>query len=224
MTNLSEHDSSAHVLDAVERHQRLCRQTPNGSKFETAIQVAYNGLKTKYNSRKEAVQERMMTYDMIRFNDLSLDDVLRKVHGRAKEFDRAHPGANVLVLLFAEGKITPLFTMPYDKEPLEAMLVAQKIESLGTNHELYPLVEEIRKGVEACLQGLKELELAVSKQSIAWADEEIAKITVCRQYENNYLSAATEFGRNFAEKLFPNLTSNVKKEALETSNISENAA
>jgi hypothetical protein len=221
MINLSEHDSSAHMLDAVERHQRLCRQTPYGEKFEMAIQPFYNELKTKNNNRKNAENERMSAYDIVRLNDLIMDDLLRKVYNRSQEYDRSTPGANTLTLLFAGGKLSPILSMPYDKEPNEAYIIAQKLENLGNSHVLYPIAAEIYQSVTTCHAGLKKMEDAIRIQATTWAEEEMAKIALCRQYEKNYHNASIEYNKYFAEKLFPVIKGTVKREVAESPVMAE---
>ena len=210
MQNLHQRDSVARHLDAAERHIQLCRQNKYGEKFITNIQQAKDDLQTKQDVLKKALQDKTMAMDNIRLCDMLLDDIIRKLHGRAKEYDRDVPGQNVRMLLFPGGRLTPVISMPLNDEPNEAEQIAGKIESLGSDNPLLPIAMEIREAVEKCRQAAKEYTNSLQTISGMQTEAEIAKVALGRQYANNYFQAASEYGKNYAERLFPEIYSSYR--------------
>jgi len=222
MTSLFDRDSVSKVLDATERFIRLCQQNPDADKFEKAILSSYNNLLTKSQQLIEADKECTAAYDRVRLCDLILDDVLRKVHTSAKEYDREHPGSNTLPLLFAQGNLTPVITMPMEDEPDEASRISQKLNSFGSQHLLFVLAGEIDTAVKASRNALNAQDEATKAYYLMRTTVEITKSAVIRQYNGLYHRAASEVDSNFAERLFPQLSSMAKNGEHDNEPTSEN--
>lgn len=206
MTSLFERDSIPRVLDAAERCMRLCRQNRNADKYEKSLIPSYNDMMEKNQQRIKAGNDCTAAYDLVRLFDLNLDDCLRKVHSRSKEYDRENPGSSTLTMLFPKGNITPVITMPLDEEPDEAEQIAQKLTALGEQHPLYPLAKEIIDAVADCRKALKAQEEVTKVYYQTRTAAELSKLALIRQYNGMYFVAASEVGKSFAERLFPQLS------------------
>ena len=125
-------------------------QVPGADKYRAIILPLFNDFKSKKTALDDASKEVNAAQDMVWLNDSMLDDCLRDVQGRAKEYDRNHAGSNTQTLLFPDGNISAIITLPDKQEPDAAHGVALKITSLGESHELYPLAARIESAVTAC--------------------------------------------------------------------------
>lgn len=215
MVTLKESDSAAFMLDATDRHAHLCRQTPKGATYETNVAPAYNELKAKNDARILAEKETSKSLDLVRLADRTMDDIMRKLHNRSAEHDRDNPGAKTLTQLFPEGKLLEVTNLPYEKETDFCLVIAQKIETFGSSHALYPFVAQIQQQAQTCKAAIEGHKASIKTEAAAWADEQIAKFALMRQYNNNYYLAATDFDKAFAESLFPNIRSGKKDDKTE---------
>lgn len=211
MVRLSEDDSVPRVEDAADRHMRLCNQIPNAAKYGEKILPSYNDLMAQKAALKAAKKNLNGALDTVQLFDTGLDDLLRDVQGKAKEYDRNHPGSNTAVLIFPGGNITPIVTMSNEDEPEAAHGIALKIKSLGAEHPLYPNAALIEAAVEKCKTALLQHTAATKAVGDANTTLTISKVNLVRKYNANYFLAASDVDKNFAEKLFPKLDPPKKK-------------
>jgi hypothetical protein len=190
---------------------RLCTQVPGGEKYGTSILPSYNDMMAKKAALKAAKKNVNSALDSVILFDTGLDDILRDVQGKAEAYDRKHPGSNTATLIFPNGNITPIITMPNEDEPEAAHGIAQKIQSLGAEHELYPNAALIEAAVVKCQTALKGRIDATTAHGEADTALYISKIMLVRKYNANYFVAANDVDKNFAEKLFPKLDPPKKK-------------
>lgn len=223
MIRLSEDDSVPRVEDACERHMRLCMQMRNADKYRTTIQPLFTDFESKKTAFENAGKEVNAAQDSVWLNDSILDDVLRDVHGRTKEYDRNHPGSDTAVLLFPDGNISAVITLSDKEEPDAAHGIAQKLVSLGQSHELYPLAAKIEEAVSNCRDALAQQVSALQAAGDAKTALSISKTMLVRQYNAGYFAAANDVSKSYAEKLFPQLRSS-KKKADDTEPSSESKA
>ena len=211
MVRLSEKDSAPRVIGATERHMRLSNQSPNGEKYKNAILPPYNELVEKKSLVEEKQKEVNFAQDIVWLKDDSLDNTMRDVGGRAKEYDRNNIGSNTLNLLFPGGNVGNVITMPNKEEPDAAHGIAQKVIALGEQHELYPFAAKIEEGVANCRAALAQQVTALQNLGDAKTALAISKMSVVRQYNANYFTAASDVNKEYAEKLFPRLRPAKKK-------------
>ncbi len=211
MVRLTEKDSVPRVADATERHIRLCNQTPGGEKYKAAIELHYSDFKEKKAKLDEMQKEVNFAQDIIWLKDGVLDNTLRNIGGRAREYDRNHPGNNTLNLLFPGGGVTSVVTLPDKEEPDAAHSIAQKIIALGEQHELYSFAAKIEEEVAECRTALAQQVTALQNLGDAKTALAISKMALVRQYNANYFTAASDVNKEFAEKLFPRLRPNKRK-------------
>jgi hypothetical protein len=198
-------DASRKHLSATRRHIRLCRQF-NGTQFLVdQIQLPYSALVDKQDATLKKEEQREDRYDDLLIADNHLDDLVRLVFRRCEEHDRTMPTESVMPRVFPEGKFGHIVNMNMQQQPDTVESLAMRIEDLGKEHTLFPLAAELRKQVANSRKAIKTYEEAVKQLKTADAEEEIAKATLRRQYENNYLDARKQLGKIRAERLFPKL-------------------
>lgn len=202
---LYERDSTRKHLDATRRHQRLCRQLSGTEPLVEAIQLPYHELKNKHAATQKQEEQREDRYDDLLIADTQLDDQVRNVFRRCEEHDRATPAGAILPLIFPQEKFGPIVNMNTQQEPDTVAHLALRLESLGKEHPLFPLAKELRTLVAASRKAIAAYEASGLQVKQCQAEEEIAKATLRRQYETNYLDARKQFGKMRTERLFPKL-------------------
>lgn len=209
---LYQRDSALFMLNAVRRHQRLCRKNPGGESFIQAIVPAFSALEDRCKLLEEASHRREDAYDDILLADLDLDNTIRNVFDACKTFDRTHSEGSLVNLVFSNGTFSEIVRLPYQDEPNVADTLAVKIEKLGNTHELYPMADAIRKATANVRKAIEVHKEAIRNEKSAEAEVEIAKAGLIRAYEVNYLEARKKSGSAKADRLFPALSSRVKEE------------
>jgi hypothetical protein len=189
--------------NASRRHMKLCRQNKKGETFIDKIKPAYIDLETKGNILKQVQDDRLDANDTVRLKDLFLDDELRKLHNRSKEYDRENPGENVAKLLFPNGNISSVITTSNSKQPQLVAQITKKVKSFGSDHALYPFAKSIDIHVNECNDALAAHEECIKAVNTAKTEVELAKAELRRIYNANYFDAASKFGKSYAERLFP---------------------
>jgi hypothetical protein len=194
---------------------RLCTQNLNGQKYSNLLKLFYDDFEDKSSAYKKAAKESTFAFDTGKLRDAELDGVLRDVNGRAKEYDRNHPGSSMEEMLFPEG-LTEVVDMSDNAEPEEARSISQKIKSLGAEHVLFPFAASIDAAITACETAFAGIVTANKAEGNAKTDFEIAKLKLVKQYNDNFFIAAHDVGKAYAEKLFPKLRKPKKEEPEET--------
>ncbi|KOH46428.1 hypothetical protein [Sunxiuqinia dokdonensis] len=206
MFRLTDDDSNPRVEDAAERHMRLCDQLPGGDKYKQLILPFFDEFLLKKQVKKAARSAVNTALDATRLADRFLDDVIRKVHGRSKEYDNEHLGSNTQVFLFPNGNITSLVAAPMAESPAKAHEVSVKLVSLGAEHTLYPLAAEIDAAVDRYNEKLVSQDEAAIADGNAKTALYIAKTALVKQYNDNFHLAAVDFDKEYAERLYPKLS------------------
>ncbi|HEX3006918.1 MAG TPA: hypothetical protein VHO90_04820 [Bacteroidales bacterium] len=215
MVRLTDDDSYPRVEDASERHMRLCTQNVNGQKYSNLLKLFYDDFEEKSTAYKKAAKESTFAFDTGKLRNAELDGVLRDVNGRAKEYDRNHPGNSLEKMLFPDG-LTEVVDMPDAAEPEEARSISQKIKSLGAEHVLFPYAALLDAAITACETAFTGIVTANKAEGNAKTDFEITKLKLVKQYNDNFFIAAHDNGKFYAEKLFPKLRKPKKEEPEET--------
>jgi hypothetical protein len=193
-------------------HCKLFQQF-NGTQFLVdQIQLPYNDLLAKEAATLKKEEQREDRYDDLLVADNQLDDQVRTVFRRSEEYDRANPADASLPLIFPEGKFGHIISMNMQQEPDTVEKLALRIESLEKDHPLLPLAKELRDRVAASRKAIKAYEESIKQLKTAQAEEDIAKATLRRQYEINYLDARKQLGKTLAERLFPKLNNNSRSD------------
>ncbi len=223
MNYLKEYDSPEKVENGTMRHISLCRQTPGGEKFESLMKPVFGDFQLKRTALQMAGNNKDMATDIVYLCIGTLDDNIRKVQARAKEFDRENM-TEITAMIFPKGNISDIVNAPIRKEPDLALVIAQKIESLGNAHALYPLAAEIRAQVEKCKAAFADEAEKIKLVGQAEVEVTLAKLAVIKQYSSNYFIAAQDHGKQYAENLFPKLYTRKPKEEVPAEEDEETGA
>jgi hypothetical protein len=186
----------------TRRHIRLCGQVKGGALYAQAIQPKLDKLLQKTQALSAAEEIAENSYDDLILKDAELDDGVRTLFERSRQYDRENR-SNVSVLLFPDLTFSDIVNMPYSEELKKVSSLTQKLETLEASHELRPLAGTLQQkidGVNAVLDARTQAADAIRRCKI---DEELAKNEVRVQYEANYLDARKTLGRQTAESLFP---------------------
>jgi len=199
---LSEKQSVKVHLKIVKRHIRLVRQINGGEELATAIEPFYQELTTKAAAVMAAKDETQTKRDLLTLKDGQLDDKVRDLYEACKKFDRDHPGIGIIRKLFPEGLSKVVYTVS-EQEPTLVEKLILGIQSLGESHELAAHIAPLQTANNACKVAIDNYNAALNMQKTVEAYEAIAKIDLCRQYEQNFHTAGLKFGKAFANRLFP---------------------
>ena len=215
MQNLNERDSIAKHEDTSWRHEALSRLTEQGNKFILAIKPVREDLESKHQALKDARRNQTVAHDKVRFCDYKLDNVVRTVHFQSKKYDQENPGENIRERLFPGGNMSPVITMPMSEEPDAVELMANTLEMLGSEHPLNYLVVELRNAAAASKEAIAAYHESIKAVSEARNMVEFAKNDLRRRYARNYHEAAAEYGKDFAEMLFPDISTHYQADNAE---------
>lgn len=204
---LNTNDSASRCLNSVRRHQRLTKQVVNDEGLISQVQPEYDILQGRVQISNEKEMARENAYDDLILADRNLDDTLRTVFEKCKQYDRDHMSERVLVTVFPEETFGDIVRLPFAKEVTEVERIAVRIDSLGDGHSLSGLAEDIRAKAKLSKEAIRGVDEAIRNKKLAEADVDIAKEALIRKYEGNYLDARKKYGRNTADKLFPSIYS-----------------
>jgi hypothetical protein len=205
-----EKQSSTVHLNATHRHSRLCRQIKGGEQYATRIEPYYNELLEKQKISEKAKLDKETAYDDVILNDSDLDNSIRTLFERCKQYDRENPGRPILNELFRDGKISSIIYAPLVSGPDMVDQLLTRIAALDAGNPIHELSASIKKNIDKCKNAISIYHNFINAQKMAEAVEEIAKSNLRRQYEYNYLDIAKEFGKIYANRLFPIINSSSK--------------
>lgn len=203
---LYEKHSPGMCVRLSKRHSRLCSQVQGAESLASAIAGAIAKVQEKAAAKRAAEEERDSCYDLILFHDADLDNVIRSTASRCKEYDRENIGARTYQTIFPENTSPIIETNPAD-EPLEVQKVVTRIQSLGSDHELFPLAEKLDQAAQKVNEAVSKHLDGISGVGAADAELQIAKAELIRQYMVNIFEAEKLFGRKNANRLFPSFKS-----------------
>jgi hypothetical protein len=201
---LTDRESAALHLNTARRHQRLARRYRRDGLVGT-IEPLIADLEAKSASQAAKTFETQAAYDNVLAADADLDDAVRNLFNAGEQHDRSNPTTPALPTLFPDGGFGALIAEPLAQEPESVAALATRVDSLGAPHTLAAHAATLRTAAQDVRDALKAQNDAVRAQKSAEAEEEIAQAALRRQYEANYLDARRQWGRPFAERLFPRL-------------------
>jgi hypothetical protein len=210
------YDSLALHKRLTRRHIRLCGQVKGGAMYAQAIQPKLDKLLQTEQVSTTVGEAYENTYDDLIFKDMELDNSVRTVFERSKQYDRDN-GGNVSVLLFPDLTFSDIVNLPYSEEPKKVKDLIQKLETLEPAHELRSLIGVLQQKVDAVNAALDARQQAADNVRRCQIDEELVKGELRAQYEANYLDARKSLGKQVAESLFPKLAKRHAKEDAEIS-------
>ncbi|MDF1549755.1 MAG: hypothetical protein P1P88_18145 [Bacteroidales bacterium] len=217
---LQRHSTDVH-LSAARRHIRRCKQIKGGEPYAVKILSLDKVLQEKQKLTLQAKIEKEDAHDDVVLNDGDLDNSIRSLSDRCKQFDRENTGRPLLNQLFPGGKISGIIYAPLENEPDVAEQLLTRLDALEEGNPLKEHIVPIKTNIEKC-----RVALAASKESIkalkqAEALEEISKANLRQQYEFNYLDMVKEFGKLNAERFFPPISPAPKKKIMDADNSAD---
>jgi hypothetical protein len=214
---LYDRNSASVHLSTVKRHMRLCRQIPGAETLATAIEPCYNELVAKVAATALAVEDCDNKRDQVLLKDAILDDKVRDLMGACNKSDRDIPGQTITAQLFPDG-LSGVIYAPFETEPTDVEKLILGIRNLGRSHALSAHIEPLQTAIDACRAALTGLHEAITAEKTAEALENIAKVNLARQYEQNLYSAETKFGKRYANRFFPVIHAPAKEVVEEVKN------
>ena len=211
------HSTDTHK-NATRRHMRLCRQHKGAEKYAIAVEPLLEDLEEKNRLKEEAKLNKESAKDNVMLKDTDLDNSIRTLFDKCKAFDRDHPGRPILTQLFPDGKSSTIVFASYEEEPDMAVHLLTRLATLGPDHVLASESQKINDNIDKCRLALTAHNEAVKILKNTVANEDISKLNLEKQYEFNYLDAVKEFGKAFANRLFPIISSGKKKAVNDSDN------
>jgi hypothetical protein len=202
--------SAAMHLRMAKRHIRLCARMAATKKYIASMQQAMQHLAAQENERKTASEEREYAYDDIILCDDDINNAVRTVFEKVRQYDREHHTQS-LRILFRDGRFSDLIRMPLPSKPQEVKKIAYKIELLEDCSTLKPLADLLNEKVSASTKALAAHQKALERQKRVQALEDLAKLNLRTQYEHNWLDARKQYGASMADRLFPKVTTASRK-------------
>lgn len=213
---LTENHSNKVHKTTVKRHIRLNRQVKGADVFAAAIEPAYNAFIEAGKTCEEMEENTGFKRDTAILKDSMLDDQVRNAYDACQRYDRDNPGRPTTPLVFPKPPSTLIYAS-LETEPKEVTDLVARIKALGETHPLANQIAPLEQAVAECKAALSELTDAITDEGTAKTTLIIAKMNLRRQYEQNIYNAASTFGKEYSERLFPAIAKPSKKAAKENS-------
>jgi hypothetical protein len=211
-------NSTETLLEISQRHARLCSHTPNGEQLAIAIQSKIEDLETKHQNRLKAKKTGDNTLDDVSLAELMLENSIRTLFDHCKHLDRDNPSGSILYKIFPEGKFGPYIEKTQQQLLDAGTTLLQRLENLGTEHSLYEKATPVREKIEKLQQTLQKYDDALKIEKQLFTAEQLAKTALREQYEINYFEARKQFRKNYANRLFPQISQYKRKKPVQITN------
>jgi hypothetical protein len=199
---LHQYDSTAMHLRLGRRHVRLCGRIPGAEQFASAIQPKLDSLFAKEQERKAETEKRENAYDDVVLHDTQLDDAVRTVFERVRQYDREHK-TQTLELLFPGKVYSDIINKPLSEEPHAVNKIVVKLEGMDAGPEFREFADMLKQKTEISIDSWNRYQQTVIRCNELTAAEELLKLEVRQQYEYNWLDARKAFGVRVANSIFP---------------------
>jgi len=219
-TMIAESRSSETHESICNRHQRLCQRTKGADVLVQSIAPCIVNLSNKRIDTQKRKQYKEEMNDGVLLANSEMDDEVRTLYEKCKQYERERPGSQLVKRIFPGGKVSDITGASLKSQAMEMGQLIVRLNSLDLEHPLrgsiLPLQESITKEQEA----QRLYSEAFAQWKAAMVEENIAKAELRQQYEHNYLDAVKLFGKRFAQRLFPKLTKS--KPAIDAQTTPEN--
>ena len=217
---LSKSNSATVCLRSSLRHIRLCNRIYGDNKYSQVINPCYEALKEKYDQYELVRLDRYFANDNLYMCDHLLDNGIRTAFELCNQYERENNDAFLLDSFFQNGRFGSIIRKNHSKELNDVEQLALKFENLGDKHPLFKLAAVLRGDIRRVRKAMKEYNEAIRLEKLAFAEVDIAKEALRKQYAKNYFDAKQEKGRVKADYMFPVLSAKPKEEPVEE--VSEN--
>lgn len=202
---LSKNDSPNKVRRAVRRHLRLARRHPDTEAKTIAQRIvaplsALDEALAKAASATDAAED---AFDDWNQEDHLLDQQVRKLSFRCREWDATRPGDQTLARVFGGMAASEVTRAPRHKQPdIVAKMVVRGRELPG-GHSGLELLEDLERLAHASRNAHRAYLDAEQHVGAAGAAVAMARLVVVRAYRDNYIDIERASGAEVAEACFP---------------------
>jgi len=204
---LSHKDSAAKVKRAVRRHLRLARRSGD----EKAIAVAERitkplvVLEEATTAAAKAVEAAEDAFDDWNQDDARLDQLVRRLNLRCRDWDLTHSGARTVELVFGDMTPSEITYAPRHKEPELVAKLLVRARQLPEDHPAVPLLGDLERATQASRRAQQAYVDAQQRVAAASAEVQMAKAVLIRAYRDNFIDIERACGVEVAEEAFPTL-------------------
>jgi len=218
-------DSVGIHLMKANRHKRFCYQVSGAQKYAGTIEPFYDNLEEKNKIYRDEMYTRLHTQDIMTMRNSQLDDGVRTVYEKCKQYDRMNPNGTVLLQIFPNETFGGFVRNNIFEESAIVEQIVVRLEKLGKGHPLFAEIEPLQKLIREMEKSIQKLFNAKRQEKIAKTEMELAKADLRKQYEGNYLDARKELGKKAASQLFPSKSyKKMEVESEQTDKVKEASA
>jgi len=202
-----QRDSAAKVKRAVRRHLRLVRRSGDDNALAVAERIAkpLAGLEEAMTAAAKAVEAAEDAFDDWNQDDARLDQLVRRLHLRCREWDASHSGARTADIVFGGQAPSEIIYAPRHKEPELVAQMLVRARELPDAHPAVAILESLGRAAAAARDSQRAYVDAQQRVAEANAAVEIAKASVIRAYRDNFIDIERACGVELAEATFPTL-------------------
>jgi hypothetical protein len=183
----------------------MSAQMPGTEFLTDPMKLVVSDAEAKIAAKKAAADEVDACLDTIGLKDVLLDNNIRVVASRAKEYDQSVPGARTYEMLFPQNTSDLINENPAD-EVVDVMKVVTRIQSLGESHPLFSFAAKLTECATDVDNAIKKHLDSITSLGNVEAQLQIAKAALVRQYLSNMFEAEKRLGKRIADRLFPKIS------------------
>lgn len=204
---LSLKDSAAKVRRAVRRHLRLVRRSGDEKAIAVAERITKSVmvLEDAMAVAAKAVEAAEDAFDDWNQDDARLDQLVRRLHLRCRDWDLAHSGARSVDLVFGDMTPSEITYAPRHKEPELVAKLLVRARKLPEDHPAVPLLGDLERAAEGSRRSQQAYIDAQQRVAAANAEVQLAKAVVIRAYRDNFIDIERACGPELADEVFPTL-------------------
>lgn len=202
---LSKNDSAIRVRRAVRRHLRLSRRHPDAEAKTIAQRIVapMSGLEEALAKAVSAADAAEDAFDDWNQEDHLLDQQVRKLSFRCREWDASRPGDQTLARVFGGMTATEVIRAPRHKQPDIVAKIVVRGRELPVGHSGLELLEGLERRAHGSRKAHREYLDAEQCVGAANAAVDMARLVVVRAYRDNYIDIERASGAEVAEACFP---------------------
>jgi len=214
---LSKGDSAAKVKRAVRRHLRLSRRQPNkeAQKLAERIVGPLSALEDALANASAAAEAAQDAFDDWHQEDQLLDQHVRRLGFRCREWDAIRSGDQTLVRVFGGMSPYEVTRAPRHKQPDLVAKIVVRARELPDGHTARDMIDELSRLADSSRKAHRAYLDAEQRAGAANASVDLARTTVIRAYRDNYIDIERAAGREAAESCFPLIRRSRRKDDID---------
>jgi len=202
---LSKKDSAAKIKRAVRRHLRLSRRHPDGEAKVIAQRILepMAALERAVAAASAAADAAEDAFDDWNQEDHLLDQQVRKLGFRCREWDASRPGDQTLRRVFGGLSASEVTRMPRHEQPDFVVKMVVRGRELPAGHSGAELLDDLARLAQSSRRAHRAYLDAEQRVGAANAAVEMARLVVVRAYRDNYIDIERASGSEVADACFP---------------------